>query len=90
MAVPPDSSTPPHFPQGELAGFPPSEREYPFHNQSISPFPSSDSQQRLERDWLVTVPELTDLMIYFVFVALQSDFVRFQPTYDAMLKSLRF
>jgi hypothetical protein len=58
--------------------------------QSISPFPSSDGQQQLERDWLVTVPQSTDLVIYFVFVAPESEFRRFQPTYEAMLKSLRF
>jgi hypothetical protein len=58
--------------------------------QSISPFPSSDGQQQLERDWLVTVPQSNDLVIYFVFVAPQSEFGRFQPTYQAMLKSLKF
>jgi predicted Zn-dependent protease len=57
--------------------------------QSISPFPSADGQQQLERDWLVTVPQSSDLIIYFMFVAPQSEFSRFQPTYEAMLKSLQ-
>jgi hypothetical protein len=58
--------------------------------QSASPFPSASGQQQLESDWLVAVPQSTDLVIFFVFVAPQSQFARFQPTYEAMLKSVQF
>jgi hypothetical protein len=58
--------------------------------QSVSPFPSASGQQQLERDWLVAFPQSTDTVIFFVFVAPQSEFDRFQPTYEAMLRSVRF
>jgi predicted Zn-dependent protease len=58
--------------------------------QSTSPFPSANGQQQLERDWLVAVPQSTDAVVFFVFVAPQSEFSHFQPTYEAMLKSLQF
>jgi len=58
--------------------------------QSTSPFPSADGRQQLERDWLVTVPQSTGAVVFFVFVAPQSEFDRFQPAYQAMLKSLQF
>jgi Zn-dependent protease with chaperone function len=58
--------------------------------QSISPFPSAQGQQQLESDWLVTIPQSDDVIVFFIFVAPKSDFDRFQPTYEAMLKSLQF
>jgi len=58
--------------------------------QSVSPFPSSNGQQQPERNWLVALPQSTDLVFFFVFVAPQSEFARFQPTYEAMLKSVQF
>jgi hypothetical protein len=58
--------------------------------QSISPFPSADGQQQLESDWLVTVPQSDDMILFFIFVAPKSDFARFRPTYEAMLKSVQF
>ena len=58
--------------------------------QSVSPFPSAGNGQQLERDWLVTLPQSTDTLIFFVFVAPQAEFNRFQPTYEAMLKSVQF
>ena len=57
--------------------------------ESISPFPSANGQQT-ERDWLVVVPQSNDAVLFFVFVAPQSEFNRFQPTYEAMLKSVKF
>ena len=57
--------------------------------QSVSPFPSAKGEQA-ERDWLVTVPQSNDAVLFFVFVAPQSEFSRFQPTYEAMLKSVKF
>ena len=57
--------------------------------QSVSPFPSQSGEQA-ERDWLVALPQSNDMVIFFVFVAPQSEFARFQPTYEAMLKSVTF
>jgi hypothetical protein len=58
--------------------------------QSVSPFPSGNGQQQLERDWLVVFPQSSDVVIFCVFVAPQSEFARFQPTYEAMLESVQF
>jgi hypothetical protein len=58
--------------------------------QSASPFPSANGQQQIERDWLVAIPQSNDVVIFFIFIAPQSDFARFQPTYEAMLKSVQF
>jgi Zn-dependent protease with chaperone function len=57
--------------------------------QSVSPFPSGNGQQ-VERDWLVALPQSNNAVIFFVFVAPQSEFSHFQPTFEAMLKSVRF
>jgi hypothetical protein len=58
--------------------------------QSTSPFPAAGGQPQKERDLLVVVPQRDGSVIFMVFVAPQSDFSRFQPTYEAMLKSVRF
>ena len=58
--------------------------------QSASPFPAANGQQQVERDWLVTLPQSKDTVFFFVFVAPQTDFVRLQPTFEAMLKSVQF
>jgi len=58
--------------------------------QSISPFPAENGRPQKERDWLVTVPQRDGSVIFMVFVAPQSHFDRFQPTYEAMLKSVQF
>ena len=63
-------------------------RSIPLH--SISPFPAANGQQQRERDWLVTVPQRDGSVIFMVFVAPHAEFDRFQPTYEAMLKSVRF
>jgi len=57
--------------------------------ESVSPFPSANNGEQAERDWLVTVPQ-NQALIFFVFVAPKSEFNRFQPTYEAMLKSVKF
>jgi len=57
---------------------------------SVSPFSSADGQPQRERDWLVTVPQRDGSVIFMVFVAPHSEFDRFQPTYEAMLKSVQF
>jgi Zn-dependent protease with chaperone function len=57
--------------------------------ESVSPFPSAKGEQP-ERDWLVVVPQSSDAVLFLVFVAPQSEFNRFQPTYQTMLNSLKF
>jgi len=63
-------------------------RSVPLH--SISLFPATNGQRQRERDWLVTVPQRDGSAIFMVFVAPLSQFESFQPTYEAMLKSIRF
>lgn len=58
--------------------------------RSPSPLPDAKGQSQQERDWLVTVPRHDGSLIFMVFVAPQSEFDRFQPTYEAMLKSVQF
>jgi len=58
--------------------------------QSISPFLAANGQSQTEGDWLVTVPQRDGSVLFVVFVAPHSQFDRFQPTYEAMLKSLQF
>jgi len=56
---------------------------------SVSPFAINGKAEK-ERDWLVTVPQQNGSVIFMIFVAPQSHFDRFQPTFEAMLKSVRF
>lgn len=56
---------------------------------SVSPFAINGKAEK-ERDWLVTVPQQNGSVIFMVFVAPQSHFDSFQPTFEAMLKSVRF
>jgi len=58
--------------------------------QSHSPFANANGQPQNEGDLLVTVPQRDGSVIVMLFVAPQSDFARFQPTYEAMLKSAQF
>jgi len=58
--------------------------------RSASPFPSANGQPQNERDVLVTVPMNDGSLIYMIFIAPESEFNRFQPTYTAMLKSAQF
>ena len=57
---------------------------------SVSPFSAANGRLQKERDWLVTIPRRDGSVLYMVFVAPQSHFERLQPTYEAMLKSVRF
>jgi hypothetical protein len=57
---------------------------------SVSPISSPNGQPQRERDWLVTVPQRDGSVIFLVFVAPHSEFDRFQPTYEAMLRSVQF
>ena len=63
-------------------------RSVPLH--SLSPFPAASGQQQRERDWLATVPQRNGAVIFMVFVAPHSEFARFEPAYEAMLKSVQF
>jgi hypothetical protein len=56
---------------------------------SVSPIPAANGQPRRERDWLVTVPQRDGSVIFMVFIAPSTEFDRFEPTYQAMLKSVR-
>jgi Zn-dependent protease with chaperone function len=58
--------------------------------QSQSPFRSPAGSPQNERDWLVTVPQRDGTVIFMVFVAPEAEFSLFQPTYEAMLKSVQF
>ncbi|HXJ93592.1 MAG TPA: M48 family metallopeptidase [Terriglobia bacterium] len=58
--------------------------------QSTSPFPDANGQPQKERDWLVTAPHPRGALVYFVFVAPQSEFERFRPTFESMLRSVQF
>ena len=58
--------------------------------KSPSPLPDANGELQAERDWLVTVPRQDGSMIFMIFVAPEADFARFQPTYEAMVKSARF
>jgi Zn-dependent protease with chaperone function len=57
--------------------------------RSPSPFPGADGKAQTERDWLVTAP-LRDGLIFMIFVAPEADFAKFQPTFEAMVKSVQF
>jgi Zn-dependent protease with chaperone function len=57
---------------------------------SVSPFPAANGKPQRERDWLVTVPQSDGAVIFMICIAPQAEFDRFKPTYEAMLKSLKF
>lgn len=58
--------------------------------QSPSPIASPNGQSQPETDWLVTVPQPDGSIVYFVCVAPQSQFERFRPAFENMLKSVQF
>jgi len=58
--------------------------------QSTSPFPDAKGQPQKERDRLVTIPRTDGSVIYFVFIGPEADFQKLTPTFDKMLKSVRF
>jgi beta-barrel assembly-enhancing protease len=58
--------------------------------RSTSPFPGPDGQPQQERDWLITVPRPDGSLIFMIFIAPEADFLRLQPTYEAMLRSAQF
>jgi hypothetical protein len=56
----------------------------------LSRYRNPNGQTQPERDWLFTVPQHDGSLIFMIFVAPQADFARFQPTYEAMVKSVQF
>ena len=58
--------------------------------KSQSPFLAPNGEPQFERDWMVTVPQRDGSVIFMVFVAPEAEFSLFQPTYEAMLKSVQF
>ena len=57
--------------------------------ESPSPFADADGRPQKERDWLVTVPRRDGSMIFMIFIAPEADFAQFQPTYEAMVRSVQ-
>jgi hypothetical protein len=57
--------------------------------ESPSPFPDAEGRPQKERDWLVTVPRRDGSLIFMIFVAPAADFAQFQPTYEAMVRSVQ-
>jgi hypothetical protein len=57
---------------------------------SASPFTGANGHPQEERDWLVTLPRQDGTIVYFVFIAPESQYERLRPTYEAMLNSVRF
>ena len=57
--------------------------------QSTSPFPGANGQSQQERDWMVAVPQRDGSVVFMIFVAPQAEFAQFQPTFEAMLKSVQ-
>ena len=58
--------------------------------QSTSPFPDANGQTQKERDRLVTIPRPDGSVVFFVFVAPEAEYARLSPTFDKMLKSVKF
>jgi hypothetical protein len=58
--------------------------------QSQSPFRDPSGQPQAERDWMVTLPQRNGSVIFMVFVAPEAEFSLFEPSYQAMLKSMLF
>jgi hypothetical protein len=53
-----------------------------------SPLQDSSGRPLRERDWLVALPEHAGRVRYLVFVAPDSEFDRYRPTFEQMLRSL--
>ena len=58
--------------------------------QSTSPFPDAKGQPQKERDRLVTIPRTDGSVIFLVFVAPEAEYERLSPTFNKMIKSVRF
>jgi beta-barrel assembly-enhancing protease len=58
--------------------------------ESTSPFAGDNGGPQKERDWLVTAGQPDGSVVFFVFVSPQQDFRHLQPTFESMLRSVRF
>jgi hypothetical protein len=58
--------------------------------ESTSPFTTSGGSSQKERDWLVTAPQPDGSVVFFVFVAPSAEFEGLRPTFNEMLRSVRF
>jgi Zn-dependent protease with chaperone function len=58
--------------------------------QTISPMADAAGKAQPERDWLVTVPRGAGQAIFVVFVSPQTHFEQFRPTFERMLRSVKF
>jgi len=59
------------------------------HLQSTSDFPGTDGAAQKERDQLVTIPRPDGTVMYVVFIAPESEYQRFSPTFEKMLQSVQ-
>lgn len=57
---------------------------------AASPMPDAEGEFQDERDWLIAVPRGKGRGIVFVFVSTQAHFDEMKPTFDYMLRSVRF
>jgi len=57
--------------------------------QSPSPIPTAKGERQKERDWLVTMPLRDGSVVMMIFVAPESEFVRFQPMFESMVATVR-
>lgn len=58
--------------------------------QSLSPFTDAKGQSQKERDWLIAIPRQDGSFFSIVFVAPESEFGYFKPTFEKMLNSVQF
>jgi beta-barrel assembly-enhancing protease len=58
--------------------------------QTSSPFLDANGQPQSERDWLVTIPRRDGTVLFMIFVAPESEFEHFQPTFEEMLRTAQF
>jgi hypothetical protein len=58
--------------------------------ETISPMAGADGKSQRERDWLVAVPRDQGQGIFFVFVAPTAHFEQMRPTFETMVRSVRF
>jgi hypothetical protein len=55
----------------------------------LSPVRSRSGAQATERDWLVTAPRSDGTIVFMIYIAPAQDFPKLQPSFEAMLRSLR-
>jgi hypothetical protein len=58
--------------------------------ETISPMADVNGKPQRERDWLVAMPHGQTDAIFLVFVSPLSNFDQLRPTFERMLRSIRF